>query len=251
MFRIFVTTLTGLVFFWTIASIFLVIDFTGGLKQYKVVDTKNEHATKKEIIKAISTTVFNQLVFGVGQTTLWYYFIANVQSPHENDDLYAVPTFGVLIRDLLVTHLVVEFTFYPIHRLMHWKPIYNRVHKVHHEWKAPIAVASIYNHPLELLTGSFFPFVAGPLLMRSHVCTVWILNLMTYTTVVTEHSGYQLPFLKSAQFHHYHHTHIDQCFGAFGVLDYIFGTDTKFRNSVEFTKHRLFYRLKKSCEKSE
>ena len=43
------------------------------------------------------------------------------------------------------------------------------------------------------------------------------------------HSGYHLPLLFSPEFHDYHHLKFNQCFGVIGLLDFLHGTDIKFR----------------------
>ena len=39
-------------------------------------------------------------------------------------------------------------------RLLHHRLLYKHMHKIHHEWQAPIAMAANYAHPIEhILTG--------------------------------------------------------------------------------------------------
>lgn len=197
----------------------------------------------QEAIRAISVTMFNQLVLGMGFSAVLYLSAEQIfkNAVNDRESMLNVPSFWVFLRDGYVTYHLFELTFYPMHKLMHWKPIYNRVHKVHHEWKHPISVAAVYNHPLEYMTASFIPLMIGPTLCGSHISTLWIIIFSSIITVVSEHSGYHMPYLKSARFHYYHHTHPTECLGSYGLLDYIFGTDTKFRKSKEFEHHRVFF----------
>jgi methylsterol monooxygenase len=51
---------------------------------------------------------------------------------------------------------------YHMHRFMHWPPFYKKVHKIHHEFAAPLGIAAEYAHPIEtMLLG--VGTVVGPL----------------------------------------------------------------------------------------
>lgn len=41
-------------------------------------------------------------------------------------------------------------------RLLHHPYLYKHVHKLHHEWTAPIGIVAIYAHPVEYLTSNLF-----------------------------------------------------------------------------------------------
>lgn len=235
-FQVVVTGLFGFSFFWLFALTFLIFDLTGSFKQYKM-EASSDKLNMKEVLNAALWTMFNQLVLGIGMSSILHYLSVDTLPPN----IRAVPSFYIMMRDLMVTHHLYEITFYTLHRFMHWKPIYNRIHKVHHEWRSPIAVAAIYNHPLEYICASYFPLLIGPTVMGSHISTIWVLIITSIISTTSEHSGYHMPFMKSARFHYYHHSHINECLGSFGLMDYIFGSDVKFRKSDEYSKHRVFF----------
>jgi fatty acid hydroxylase domain-containing protein 2 len=58
-----------------------------------------------------------------------------------------IPCFFILLRDLVISYEMFDVGFFLFHRLMHTKYFYKRIHKIHHEWKAPIGLISIYAHP--------------------------------------------------------------------------------------------------------
>lgn len=157
-----------------------------------------------------------------------------------------VPTFWILLRDLVVSYLIFDVSFYTLHRLLHSKYLYKRIHKIHHEWKSPIGVAGIYAHPTEHLITNMGSTVLGPLILSSNVCTLWIWVAITTITTITDHSGYHFPFLKSPEFHDHHHVFFTECYGTAGLMDFIFRTDVKFRQSVHFKRHRVLMSLKSS-----
>ena len=105
---------------------------------------------------------------------------------------------------------IVEVWFFFTHWLLHQPPFYSFIHKIHHRFKAPIAVASMYAHPVEFVGGNLLGVVLGPILTRCHPLTsfVWIHNALMSTG--GSHSGYKMFY---AEFHDAHHQYFDYNFG--------------------------------------
>ena len=127
--------------------------------------------------------------------------------------------------------------FYWLHRLMHTPFFYRHVHKLHHTYHQPTALASEYAHPIEHLTSNFLPLIGGPLLLRCHVITFWVWLTLRLTESYEGHSGYDLwfmpyryfPFRPGAQVHDYHHSHNKGNYGSFFTFwDKLCGTDESF-----------------------
>jgi fatty acid hydroxylase domain-containing protein 2 len=102
------------------------------------------------------------------------------------------------------------------------------------------------NSHTEHLITNLLPPMIGPVLLQSHISTVWIWFATVAISTVTDHSGYHLPFLKSPEFHDHHHVTFSECFGSTGFMDFIFGSDVKFRRSINFRRHRVLLSLKSS-----
>jgi sterol desaturase/sphingolipid hydroxylase (fatty acid hydroxylase superfamily) len=85
--------------------------------------------------------------------------------------------------------------------------LYPRIHKIHHEFKAPIGMASEYAHPLEFIFSNLIPAAAGPALCQSHVFVSWLWFNIALLSIflpkesskdegtITHHSGYRFPWL--------------------------------------------------------
>ena len=92
-----------------------------------------------------------------------------------------------------------------IFRLGHHPKLYKHFHKIHHEWTAPVSIIGIYNHPLEHIISNLLPITLGPLLMGSHLASLWVWSCMAITSTQISHGGYHLPFLPSPEAHDFHH----------------------------------------------
>jgi sterol desaturase/sphingolipid hydroxylase (fatty acid hydroxylase superfamily) len=117
---------------------------------------------------------------------------------------------SIEVLKFVICVLIVEIWFYCTHYLLHQRPFYSHIHKIHHRFKAPIAVASMYAHPLEFISGNLLGVVLGPMLTRCHPLTsyVWIHNALMSTG--GSHSGYKMFY---ADFHDAHHQYFDYNFG--------------------------------------
>lgn len=143
--------------------------------------------------------------------------------------------FGFAVRafcELLFCIAFEDFIFYWSHRTLHHPKLYAWIHKKHHTYTAPIAINGLYMTPLEqniILIG----IMAGPLLLGSHVYTVWAWMFFRNWETAEEHCGYDfpfnptrlLPFYDGACYHDFHHAHFTFNYAAvFPVWDQIFGT---------------------------
>ena len=128
-----------------------------------------------------------------------------------------------------------DVLFYVFHRAVHSKGLYQRLHKMHHEYIYTIALAHHYMDPLEA-TIFMLPPIIPPILMGSHITVVWAMVLLTQFGGIMGHSAFLLPifgtsrwttwipFLNS-QYHDLHHLRFNVNYGAvWPIVDMLFGT---------------------------
>jgi len=233
--------------FWSYGLSILALDLSKRpfwLYRYKI--QKKEYGGEEEeevswdlLKRCLRRLILSHLVFVLLPMVLSYRF-TSTKAAHRMIDR-PLPSWTTILRDLSIYFLCQEVGFYFSHLLLHRPFLYSRVHKIHHEFRAPTALAAEYAHPVEFVLSNIIPGIIGPVLMRSHLLTNWLYICTGIALTLTHHSGYAFPWLigpLSPRFHDFHHSHFSSNFGTLGILDRLFGTDAKFR---EFLRKEISF----------
>ncbi|MGC5327438.1 sterol desaturase family protein [Brevibacillus sp. SYSU BS000544] len=143
-----------------------------------------------------------------------------------------IPPWYVILLQVLFFIYFEDFLFYLLHRALHTRFLFKHVHSVHHRVTVPWAITGNYMHPVEFILIATC-VLAGPVLLGSHVVTIWIWIVFRQWLAANEHCGYEFPwnpnrifpFYDGVAYHDYHHSKNKGNYAAFtGLWDRVFNT---------------------------
>jgi 4,4-dimethyl-9beta,19-cyclopropylsterol-4alpha-methyl oxidase len=174
-----------------------------------------------------------------------------------------LPSLWEIFAQLAVYFMVEDYGNYWIHRWLHCKWGYEKIHHVHHEFTAPMGFAAPYAHWSEVLILGI-PTFLGPAIAPGHMITFWLWVVLRQVEAIETHSGYDfpwiptklIPFYGGAEYHDYHHYVGGQSQSNFASVftycDYLYGTDKGYRYHKEhILKARELYTVEANGFKKE
>lgn len=133
-----------------------------------------------------------------------------------------VPSLMSISYSWFIFILSFDILFYVSHRLLHEKQFYKHIHKIHHEFKYPTALASAYSHPIEYIISNLGPTTLSIVILKPHFVSLCIFAPLGIIGVVMEHCGYNLSH--GLGFHEIHHNKFNYNYGVSPYFDRYFGT---------------------------
>ncbi len=154
---------------------------------------------------------------------------------------------GWFIAWFLIIPFFRESHFYFIHRLIHWKPLYKKVHFIHHKNPNPGPWTGLSMHPVEHLL--YFSTVLIHFIVPSHPIHFLYNSQLTALTPAGGHDGFEGPLMRGLfpagdYFHYLHHKHVSCNFGTGTVpwdkyLGRFYNGEGKYPYRVDWSKKKL------------
>ena len=185
----------------------------------------------------INTIVGSVVIFPIIK-----YFLLYLDLVEYIADPKLYPSSVEIIKQIMFLVIFLDALFYWCHRCFHTAWLYKKFHKQHHEYEVTVAIAAIYNHPVDyIITNILTSLLAEIMLVKVHVVTIYMWVIFATTFALLSHSGYDLPwnpygvfpFGHNSSFHDYHHSKNVGNFGLFSVFwDATCGTNKSYVKSI-------------------
>ncbi|KAL5353549.1 hypothetical protein ACLOAV_001586 [Pseudogymnoascus australis] len=223
------------VFFWAWAAVFAVPDLTGWPRWlFKYKTQPFVRVGGREYARIALIGLRNQFV-----VVLPLLYLTSVFGPSKPVGTSSLPSSTQAVATVLFDVFCTEMGFYYIHRAFHSKLLYPLFHKQHHEFTAPVGLASTYCTLTEHVFSNVMPNAIGIMIVPHHWSqSTFSFLLLTFGTICA-HSGYNTPWLPSNLQHDFHHFAFSENFGPMGLFDSIHNTNKKFKQTLQEARLRV------------
>lgn len=116
-----------------------------------------------------------------------------------------LPTLTTLALHLGLCIIMRDIFFYYAHRALHSGRFYEKHHKKHHYWTAPISITSQYTDEVEHIVIVLIPVAVPIIILRCHLFTSMLFLTLVILHSLNDHSGYNFKYYFSSRMHDKHH----------------------------------------------
>lgn len=224
------------IIYFTISGIFWYIDKYALFQTYKIQKDVciSDHEYREILIRVV--TIYGLIVIPI----LYFFWIYAM--PYRVSKKYTIDTnkFVFFVIGYIICILLGEISSWVIHRGLHYFTfLYENIHKFHHQHIAPVALASIDAHPLEVIFWDGVPLLLGPFLIGAKpTFTLFFITLGIINTLAA-HAGYNIYNYFELTFHDLHHERMKCNYGSDLFMDIMMGTYMKRDENTIYPKWNM------------
>ena len=157
-------------------------------------------------------SIQNLFMTGIIAGSYWYFLFLGKTKVYWNLE----PGILYTLFSTFLFWVWMEAGAYYFHRLFHIKPLFQRIHKIHHRVFAPTPFVTMALHPVEYLTYLGLALTPGFLFPINGYCFIGV-YLYTFYYQIIEHSGIKMssiwPWQPHSMYHDDHHRLVHCNFG--------------------------------------
>ncbi|OJJ08736.1 hypothetical protein ASPVEDRAFT_47915 [Aspergillus versicolor CBS 583.65] len=222
-------------FFWVWSAVFAIPDLTGWPQWlFKYKTQPFIRVSEQEYTRIALIGLRNQIV-----AVLPLLYLTNVLGLSKPVGTSSLPSPIQAVATALFDVFCTEMGFYYVHRAFHSKLLYPLFHKQHHEFTAPVGLASTYCTLTEHVFSNLLPNTIGSMIVPHHWSQYTFSYLLLTFGTICAHSGYNTPWLPSNLQHDFHHFAFNENFGPTGLFDSIHSTNGKFKRTLREARLRV------------
>lgn len=170
------------------AGSFYLVFYVWKNKKYWYAKIQQRYPENKQVIREIINSFITIMIFGAVIILVKWAGKNGLTLVYQPINKYGYVYYFFSIVVMICLH---DTYFYWTHRLMHWKPLFNRVHKTHHLSTNPTPFAAYAFHPFEaVIEVGIIPLIAFTI--PHHSSAITIFSLYALLLNVIGHLGYEL-----------------------------------------------------------
>lgn len=216
-FALFSSALPAIAIYFLVTLPFFLVFWVWYKKEFQARRIQQKQRShEKQWWREIRQSILSVLIFTVIDVGIYIAEQHGLTSMYQDFDQYGIP---YLLLSVVLMILFQDTFFYWAHRSMHWKPLYNLAHKVHHDSIDTSPFTAYSFHPVETIIEAL-PSAIFSFLLPVHFSALIGYQVVSLVMNVIGHLGYEiipqswtthwlLKWKTPSTHHNMHHSHVN------------------------------------------